>query len=211
MIAGAIEKIYATIESPSLQEEMIELCKVITMACFIHPSLYWLPSGLPFLKLGKTIFHKEFPIKKLSGMHAGFLREWQRRLEESNKIRREHSEYFYSALASTLTFHNGACPPFLRLPFTTESREIKERICSFSKKEGLGINHMYPTPINEIEEIQDHFNGRTFPSASKVAERLLTIPTHQLLKKKDRGKICKLFNVGYEAFGNSCLHKEMLQ
>ncbi|MFZ3137488.1 MAG: DegT/DnrJ/EryC1/StrS family aminotransferase [Thermodesulfovibrionales bacterium] len=186
MIADAIEKIYATIECPSLQEEMIELCKVITMACFIHPSLYWLPSGLRFLKLGETIFYKEFPIKKLSGIHAGFLRDWQRRLEESNKIRRENSEYFCSALASTLTFHNGACTPFLRLPFTTESKEIKERIYSFSKKEGLGINHMYPSPINEIEEIKNQFNGKTYPSAKSVSETLLTIPTHHLLSKKDK-------------------------
>jgi dTDP-4-amino-4,6-dideoxygalactose transaminase len=91
------------------------------------------------------------------------------------------------------------------------NHHLREQICDTSRKKGLGISRMYPTPINEIEEIQDQFNGRTFPSASKVAGRLLTIPTHQLLKKKDREKICKLFNLGYEAFGNACLHKDMLQ
>jgi dTDP-4-amino-4,6-dideoxygalactose transaminase len=65
---------------------------------------------------------------------------------------------------------------------------------------------MYPTPVNEIEEIQNQLNGITYPAAKSVSETLFTIPTHQLLKEKDREEICKLFNVGYEAFGNACLH-----
>ena len=95
--------------------------------------------------------------------------------------------------------------------------EIVRRIVSIAQPEKIILfgSYAYGTPdadsdidllvikpgikskINEIEEIRDHFNGRTFPSSIKVAERLLTTPTHQLLKKKDREKICKLFNVGY--------------
>ena len=53
---------------------------------------------------------------------------------------------------------------------------------------------MYPSPINEIEEIKSYFNGKLFPSAKKIADGLLTIPTHQFLSKKDKEKICGLLN-----------------
>jgi len=196
LIASAIGKEHARLGSLGITETIKEFFKVMILSIFIHPSLYWFPSGLPFLALGETIFYKKFPTKRFSGMQAGLLKGWQKRLEESNRIRKENAKYFCSALASTLTFHNCASIPYLRMPLILENREIKEKLYSISHKNGFGISYMYPTPINEIEEIQDHFNGRTFPSASKVAERLLTIPTHQLLKQKDREEICKLFNVG---------------
>jgi perosamine synthetase len=194
MIASAIEKIYATIESPTLQEEMIELCKVTAMSFFIHPSLYWLPSGLPFLKLGETIFYSEFPMKKMSGMRAGFLNKWKTNLQESNSIRKENSKYFCSALASTLTFHNGASIPFLRFPLICSDKATRDQIYSLAKKEGLGIVKMYPTSINEIKEIKDQFMDNKFPAAKLVADRLLTIPSHGLLNKRDKESIFVLFN-----------------
>ena len=35
---------------------------------------------------------------------------------------------------------------------------------------------MYPTPINEIKELNGTFNGQSFPSAKKASESLITIP-----------------------------------
>jgi hypothetical protein len=54
---------------------------------------------------------------------------------------------------------------------------------------------MYPTPINEIEEIRDHFNGKIYHFAKEMAECLLTIPTHHLLSRRDKEKICESFNL----------------
>jgi dTDP-4-amino-4,6-dideoxygalactose transaminase len=193
-IAHAIEKEYSQLENPHIIETFKELLKVIIMSIFIHPSLYWFPSGLPFLKLGETIFYKNFPIKRLSGMQAGLLNGWQRHLEESNRIRRENAIYFCKKLRSRLRLGSGSSISYLRLPFIMKNKEIKEKIYSLSHKNGLGISQMYPTPINEIEEIRCQFNGESFPSASKVAETLLTIPTHQFLREKDRKEICRLFS-----------------
>jgi perosamine synthetase len=189
-IALAISKQYSNIQYPSKIESFNKFLKIMLLAIFIHPSLYWFPSGLPFLRLGETIFYKDFPIKRFFGMRAGLLNGWQRKLEESNKIRREHSEYFDERLKLRLRLSNGNPTPFLRLPFTTESREVKKKIYSFSQKSGLGISLMYPTAINEIEEIKATFNGKSFPSAERIAETLLTIPTHQFLSEKDKEKIC---------------------
>jgi dTDP-4-amino-4,6-dideoxygalactose transaminase len=195
IIASAIAKKYSDPKSPGAMETIKEFLKMLSLSIFINPSLYWLPSALPFLRLGETVFDREFPIRRLSGMQAGFLRGWQKKLEESNRIRRENSEYFCSALASTLTFHNGASIPYLRLPILAKDREERDRLFFISKKRGSGLSIMYPAPINEIEEIRDLFNGKTFPYAKRVSERLLTIPTHHLLLEKDKRNICELINM----------------
>jgi dTDP-4-amino-4,6-dideoxygalactose transaminase len=205
IIADTIRKEYGNLPIPGIIDTIKEFTKVLMMSIFINPSLYWFPSGLPFLKLGETIFYKEFPIKRLSGMKAGILRNWQNKLEESNRIRLENAEYFCSALASTLTFHNGASIPYLRLPLIVENKEIKEKLYSLSNKKGFGISYMYPTPINEIEEIKESFNGKFFPSAEKISERLLTIPTHHLLSEKDKEKISyQLLAVSTQLKAESC-------
>lgn len=192
-IALAISKQYLNLKYPGAIESVKDLLIVLIMAIFIYPSLYWFPTSLSFLKLGGTIFYNNFPIKRLSGMQAGLLRRWEKQLEESNRIRIENSKYFCLALTSTLTFHNGKSIPFLRFPVICSDKETRDQLSSLSKKEGLGIVKMYPTPVNEIQEIKDQFKDNKFPAARLVSDRLLTIPTHGLLNKRDKENICELF------------------
>ena len=51
---------------------------------------------------------------------------------------------------------------------------------------------MYPTAVNEIEELKTAFSGQVFPGAKKVAETLVTLPTHHLLTDRDKKAICGL-------------------
>lgn len=199
-IASAIEKEYRVLEKPRFYESLMEFLKVIILAFFVNPLVYWLPAGLPFLKLGETAFCRDFPIQGFSGMKAGLLRNWRRRLEESNRIRKENAGYF-SELAG-LKIGRDFPVPFLRLPFMTENKEIKAGIYAISSQKGLGIGKMYPTPVNEIAEIENQFQGKVFPFAKRVAERLLTAPTHGLLSEKDKGRIlCQLAAISPQLSG----------
>jgi perosamine synthetase len=193
-IADAIGSIYATVDRPGFVKEMIELCKVIAMACFIYPCLYWLPAGLPFLKLGETFFYKDFPVRGFSGMQAGLLRRWEKQLEESNRIRIENSKYFCSALVSTpiSTFDSDRSIPFLRYPVVCSCGRATDNICTLSKRDGLGMVRLYPTAINEIREIKDGLAGDDCTVAQSIAEMLFTIPTHGLLKDNDKSRIAAL-------------------
>lgn len=197
-IAEAINGIYSELEYPDIKEQIKDLLQIIAMNIFIRPSLYWLPSSLPNLKLGETIFYKDFPIKRLSGIKAGLLWEWQERLEKANQIRKENGRYFNKRLRSRqklrlrLRLSNGNIFSFLRLPLMLESKETRDEIFSLSNKKGLGLSPMYPSPINEIKELNGAFNGRSFPSAKKASESLLTIPTHHLLSAKDKERISNL-------------------
>jgi len=192
-IAAAVENEIAGLESPGIKETVREFFMVLALGLFIHPAAYWFPAGLPFLKLGETVFYRDFPVKKFSGMKAGLLKNWRKRLEESNDARRKNTAYFCGRLRSMLRLSNGSSIPCLRLPAMPDEAGTKERNFSSPDMAGLGISRMYPTAINEVEEIRERFDGMAFPSAEKAAESLLTIPTHQLLTEKDKEKIVEAF------------------
>jgi perosamine synthetase len=189
-IAAALAAEYDRLETPRKTTALAEFARIVLMSIFIHPTLYWLPAALPFLGLGETRFERQFPIRRMNGMSAGALRHWQDRLILANRIRAVAAAHFGARLGFKRL--EGAAIPYLRVPVLMGSREARDRACALSVRRGLGIGRMYPAPINEIEEIKEHFAGQTFPSATLIADRLLTLPTHHLVAESDRRSICDL-------------------
>lgn len=190
-IADAIAEHYSDLESPGVLESWKEFLEVVLMALFIRPRAYWFPAGLPFLKLGETFYHPDFPMKRLSGMKAGLLRGWRERLEGSNRRRSAAAAAFRERLRLREILPWDI--PYLRLPILVDSRETRDRIYALSRERGLGIGLMYPAPIHEIPEIRAAFRDRAYPGAAEIAERLLTLPTHPLISEKDQEAILALF------------------
>src|SRR5262245_23727920 len=61
---------YATFQEPPFGNVIRNWIEMVFMRVFIHPALYWLPAGLPFLQLGETRFYKEFPIFRMDEVRA---------------------------------------------------------------------------------------------------------------------------------------------
>jgi len=189
-IGAAIAGEHAHLRPPSPFEQLAEFVRIVMMTIFIRPSLYWIPAALPWLGLGRTIFPKQIPLRRLAGMHAGLLSAWRRRLAESNRVRAATASYFSRRLAVRPT--GGGVHPFLRLPIVAASTQEKSRLCRLAEKRGLGVSVGYPTPVNEIPELRSAFVGQRFPSARRVADRLLTLPTHHWLSEHDKEAIADL-------------------
>jgi dTDP-4-amino-4,6-dideoxygalactose transaminase len=189
-IAAAIERRYRQLSSPALGEVATEVLLLSLMSIFIRPRLYWIPAALPFLRLGQTIFPTDIPMKRLSGMKAGLLRNWRIHLTQANRIRSETAAYFSAQLSLRLA--HGKTHPYLRLPILATDRKERDRIYSQSQQRGLGVSVAYPTPINEVPELRTFFDGQRFPSARKVADSLLTLPTHQWVSEIDKRAITQL-------------------
>ena len=210
-IAGAINEQYGTIEKPPAKENAKEFAKSVALAIFNHPSLYWLPSGMSSLKLGQTAsgdFH--FPVKKLSGMQAGLLRGWQRRLEDYNRARRENADYFLEKLGLD---RSGGRIPFLRLPLLTEDRETRDRLHRTAVEKRLGISTMYAVPVNEFGGLSGSFDGSSYTVAKEVSTKLLCLPTHIFLNGRDRRNIVSLLDerrlgIAVPASGTTGRHRE---
>lgn len=186
-IAAAIEEDYRSVPSPSSGENIRELLQAFLTALFIHPSLYWLPAGLSFLGLGQTLFDPDFPVQRLSGVKAGLLLHWQARLETSNRIRRQNS-----ARLRLLDRKGVPCPfpaALLRFPVLAENRTMRDHMYAALNGRGLGVSRMYPASVNQIKALRDRFASQSFPTAEDVAERILTLPTHELLSPDDEERL----------------------
>lgn len=189
-IAEAIAPYYAQLPTPGVRQGLKELTELALLAIFSRPALYWVPSGIPRLKLGQTIFFEEFPLTRLSRTRAAVLSRWRSRLARSSRERAATA----ADLTARLGFKGvGADPvPYLRLPLILDSRRQRDRIYSLSRERGLGVALMYPTPVTGIAQLRTGVDGRSFPSATHVAARLLTLPNHHLLSERDKRRICEL-------------------
>ena len=189
-IAAAIARQHASVAMASRADQLKAFLKTVLMMIFIRPSLYWIPAALPFLGLGRTTYPARIAINRLSGCQAGLLRRWRRRLAGSNDARAAAVAYFTRELS--LGPARDQARPYLRLPIVAPDAKAPQRVYALSQKRGLGVSVAYPTPINEIPEIASVFNGQRFPSARRLSERLLTLPTHHWLSERDKRAIADL-------------------
>ena len=191
-IAEKLKAEYATLPEAPRSEVVRNWLEMMMMRFFIHPLLYWLPAGLPFLRLGETTFYTDFPMYRMDEVRAHQLQGWERRLELANKERAARAGW----LIDGLDLHRNGIRPitgkeaiYLRLPVLVRDRETKEAICRQSREVGAGLSPNYPATIQEIPELASRLAGRKCAGAQEVVDRLVTLPTHQFVTEEDRLKI----------------------
>jgi dTDP-4-amino-4,6-dideoxygalactose transaminase len=189
-IAGAIALEYSQLVAPTLAGDFAELVRLVLMTTFIRPDLYWIAAALPFLGLGRTIFPKKIRMARLSGMKASLLRDWRSRLARSNEIRSETAGYFSRQLHVRAADRSPF--PYLRFPIVLSTSKARETLYARSQRRGLGLSAGYPTPVSDIPDIRFSVNARQFPAARRVAQNLLTLPTHHWLSETDKSAIVDL-------------------
>lgn len=191
-IAERIKAVYATLPEAPRGDVVQNWFEMIIMRFFIHPLLYWLPAGLRFLRLGETKFYTEFPIYRMDEVRAHQLQGWERRLALANQERVARARWLIDGLD---LHHRGIRPItgkeaiYLRLPVMLRDRQTKEAVCRQSREEGAGVSPNYPATIQEIPELAGRLASRKYAGAQEVVDRLVTLPTHQFVKERDRLKI----------------------
>ena len=194
-IGAAITRLYAQLPDESVFGMLQNWFEVAATQLLINPAVYWLPAGLPFLKLGETTFYSDFPIFKMDPVRAGLLAGWKGRLARATASRITHAEQVMQVLGpnpvqriSPVGQGRSVC---LRLPLLMRSAQEKEALCRLSDEEGLGISSMYPSSIRDIPQLRDTLSSQTVPRAAMLAERLVTLPTHEYLSNRDLKRICQ--------------------
>jgi dTDP-4-amino-4,6-dideoxygalactose transaminase len=54
------------------------------------------------------------------------------------------------------------------------------------------VSPAYPTALDQIPALRAALDKRQYPAATRVASQLLTLPTHQWLRDKDKRAIEEL-------------------
>jgi perosamine synthetase len=188
-IAAQLDSRYAELPSPGVRDVAADLVKLLAMTLFIRPRLYWIPSLLPFLRLGETRFPEDVPLRRLGAVKAAILAGWRRRLATSNMTRSDAAADYRRRLPLQPAERHA----YLRVPLLAPTPGAKKKLQALSQRRGLGVSAAYPTAVSEIPQIRDAFRGQRFPAAEHVAARLVTIPTHQWVSEQDRQAIVDLY------------------
>ncbi len=193
-IGAAITREYAQLPDESVLGMLKNWLEVAATQLLINPSLFWLPAGLPFLKLGETKFYTDFSVTRMDPVRAGLLRRWKERLAHATASRVAHAEqvlrFFASSPVQTIKPSQRDHSVYLRLPLLMRSKQEKEALCRVSGEQGLGVSSMYPSSLQHIAELREKLSSRDVPQSTMIAERLVTLPTHELLSARDLERIC---------------------
>jgi len=160
--------------------------KALILSLMLHPLLYGIPGRLPFLNIGTSVFNPNFPLQRFTAFQAGIGRRILRRLEKINADRREKAHLIMERLACKLKFPTiipGADPVYLRLPVIDGSTPL-------GTHPELGIVSSYPAPLDEIEGFKPYLaRNIDFPGAKHLGKKIITLPTHEFVRKEDIEKI----------------------
>lgn len=192
-IAGALQVQYNQLHIESLQESAKTLFVLSLMEVFMNPSLYWLPDGLPFLKIGETHFNSDFKMFRMNRVKHNLLHDWKSKLDSFNNIRSNVSEEYKNLLDLDRNIKMYfAKIPYLRFPVYLKNKEVKDNICHEYRH--IGISPMYPGGIISIKEIAGIVGEYSCPASAVIAEKLVTLPTHGLVDGDLGKEICSVIS-----------------
>lgn len=191
-IGIAISEQYRYLPSYSASEIASLLIYAVALKVLIHPMMYWLPRGLPFLRLGETIYDPNFKMRKLSNFQSGLSVDWLEQLDRLRTKRNENAMFWREiegSIYTNLVPENKALPDMLRFPIKVVDKKARARMLDNAEQLGLGLAEGYPDSIAGISELSEQFRGQSYPQARTMAKQLVTLPLHSLLSKKDLNRI----------------------
>lgn len=197
-LTRACERQCAALPAAGFAPALRLFVEMAILSAFVHPALFWLPAGLPFLGLGETEYSTRYRITGMPATAFGALRRWRTRLDAANAHRRRAVD----ALSTRITL-----PPrrqavaLLRFPVLAPDAATRAAVQAEGRRLGLGVSAMYPSAVHRIPELASRFEGQHFPGADVLAERLVTLPTHPYTSPADWSALAARWEAGASAHG----------
>ena len=157
-----------------------------------RPALYALPSAIPALHLGETIYHPAHEPRSITSASASLVRAALARADDDLAVRRRHAELLARAAQdagdlSAIRPIAGAEPGYLRFPMRLADARAGNR-----EQPSLGIVHGYPHTLADLAELRSSLSGEEkLPGARELQRSLVTLPTHALLNEKDLTRLSR--------------------
>jgi dTDP-4-amino-4,6-dideoxygalactose transaminase len=185
----------ATEARGSGREELLTLVKLLAMAIFFQPRLYWPLRALP-LGWGNEVYALDFAIGRMGRFRQGVALSVLKRLDEVVAGRRARAEYLLKRLhgATDLQFlvpPEGSQPSYPWLPLLAQQREEAVRRL---QARGLGASRLFTCSLNQYEYLRDIVPPGSFPNAEHMAAHLLTLPTHEYVTQRDMDLMVAVLN-----------------
>jgi len=198
-IAESVTEQLAGMKASTKLDDAILSAKCIATSAFVSRRLFRIPDSLPFLNLGKTRFDPAFPTRELAPLSRELTRDLLKNVDALNEARRRTAAWITQAIGENEDFAfpspSKSCnPTYLRFPIVAKSRELREKALKELRCAGIGASSFYPSAICDIPNIERWTPDREFhcPGAENLASKLLTLPTHSQVEKKDANLVARV-------------------
>ena len=154
-----------------------------------RPSLYAVPSAIPWLRLGEMVYKPTGEPRAIARSAAAVLLRSLALDEDEVRRRRATADRLLAAAArsrevSPVRPLDGAAPGFLRFAVRSATRSPAPRI---------GAVRGYPSTLAEHAPLATRLPGRRaeLPGAAELVRTLMTLPTHGVLRERDREALAR--------------------
>ncbi len=174
-LIGRDEDTLSELDLKSRDKGYASLMALAVSQILSKPSLYWLPEMLP-LGLGETIFEPDFDVSNMPLLAQKLADKSMSVLDDLNTHRRHITNVYNKSFDHEylIPFPDGATPVNTRLPLMAGPKPVPKEL------KRLGVRRMYPKSITDEETIKPYLAKQQVPTfgASKIAQNLITLPTH---------------------------------
>lgn len=196
-LARIIEEVISKAEPPlGALAAFVSPARALALSLLRHPWIFRLPSSLPWLRLGESVFDPYFSRKAFSPFQAGLALHALSRLDETNAGRARKAALYYQGLDGLEAVRavqpaRGTKPVYLRFPVLPGKEGASPRDLLQGKRgqvaRRLGISRGFPLSVDRIPEAQPYLDPpvREYPGARHLAEHLVTLPTHDHVTAED--------------------------
>lgn len=163
------------------------MLKGVAYNMMISPYVFWLPQSLPFLHLGETRFHPLENVEAMDDIRKQLLPGNLARYREDRQADRcQWISRMLSSLENIVDLPKKCGQPasrrLLRYPFLVPAAK-RDNAFENLRRAGLGVSKMYPADLPNIDGLEGLVAAKDYPGASDFASRILTLPTHPVVKK----------------------------
>lgn len=196
-IARAVRAKIEALPSQPAEQLASYAAKLLAYAALLNPSAYWLPSRIPFLGLGKTVYSTDYPVEKYNPMLGGLAATLFKRFEQITEARVRNGQEYLRVLGSIRGIRpvdtvDRTSPVYLRFPVLAEDSLTRAVLLSELERRGMGATASFPRSIADLDEIKSIVSSSAAVNGRAVAERIMTLPTHPFVTADDIHKIAHI-------------------
>jgi perosamine synthetase len=156
-----------------------------------RPAFYGIPRAIPGLGLGETLYHEPTTPTSMTPMSAEMALRSAVRATAESEIRKANARMLAEQIPSRLlriTPHPQGRAGYLRFPMLLPKG--MRSFAGIASAERLGIAPSYPLPLAKLPVLAARIRGeKRAPGADRLAEQLITLPTHSRLSQRDIARI----------------------
>jgi perosamine synthetase len=164
------------------------VAKLLAQSLLGRPELFALPSALPFLRLGETIYHEPWAPWSLHPLQAALAAEALGRDESRRQQRALVAREIEAHLAGVSALQSITVAPMAQAGFLRFG--IRAPAPLIAGLAPLGARRAYPIPLHLHRSMRSVLVGvPAVPGAGELASSLASLPTHHLVSRNDIARL----------------------